>query len=124
VPLSAAVRTSADALAALQPGLTGIDVLWVLLPCLVVAAVAAYVNASRSLRRQPRPAADDGPLADSIRRTGRMMVWLSPLALLAGGIAFPLPLALAVYWAVNGSWTTVQTQLMTTRLDRRWPLPG
>jgi YidC/Oxa1 family membrane protein insertase len=124
VPLSAAVRTSADVLAALRPGLTGVDVLWVLLPFLVVAAAATFVNGWRSLSRQPAPGPDEGPLADSLRRTGRAMVWLGPIALLVGGIAFPLPLALAIYWAVNGTWTTVQTQLMTSRLDRRWPLPG
>lgn len=122
VPLAAAVRTPAETLVALQPGLTGSDVLWVLLPCLLVAAVAAFVNGRRSLRRQPPAGPDDGPLAESLRRTGRAMVWLSPFALLVGGIAFPLPLALAIYWAVNGTWTTVQTELMTSRLDRRWPL--
>jgi YidC/Oxa1 family membrane protein insertase len=52
------------------------------------------------------------------------MVWGAPLGLLLGGIVFPLPLAMAVYWAVNGTWTTAQTQLMTARLDRLLPLPG
>lgn len=51
------------------------------------------------------------------------MVWLAPLGLLVAGIAFPLPLAMAHYWAVNGTWTTVQTWAMTARLDRSLPLP-
>jgi YidC/Oxa1 family membrane protein insertase len=122
VPLSAAIRMPLPALSALQPGLTTMTVATVVLPLLLVAAAATFVNAWRSQRRQPAPDVDD-PMADSVRRLTSLMVWVSPVGLLLGGIVYPLPLAAAVYWAVSGTWTTIQTQLMTRRLDRLLPLP-
>jgi YidC/Oxa1 family membrane protein insertase len=123
VPLSAAIRTPAAALSLLQPGLTTLSVVQVVLPLLLIAALATFVNGWQSQRRQPSPAPDDNPLADSMRRVTRSMVWLAPVGLLIGGIVLPLPLGLAIYWAVNGTWTTAQTQLMNRRLDRLLPLP-
>lgn len=124
VPLSAAIRTPALTLAGLHPGLTTINVIWVVAPLLVVAALATFVNGWRAHRRQPAAvAAEDNPLAASFGQLSKLMVWLSPVGLLLCGVTFPLPLAVAVYWAVNGTWSTVQTQLMTARLDRLLPLP-
>lgn len=124
VPLSAAIRTSAETLAALQPGLTSTSVVGVVFPLLLLVAAAIFVNAWRAKQRQPVAiTAEDSPLADSTRHVSTIMVWLAPLGLLVAGIAFPLPLAMALYWAVNGTWTTVQTLVMTARLDRSLPLP-
>ncbi|MET1004099.1 MAG: membrane protein insertase YidC [Propionibacteriaceae bacterium] len=129
VPLSAAIRTPAALLQTLQPGLGTAQVVAVVLPLLLVAALATFLNGWRQHRRSravatPAPDATretDNPLADSMRQVTGLMVWLAPLGLLLGGILFPLPLAMAVYWAVNGTWTTLQTQLMNARLDRRYP---
>lgn len=119
VPLSAAIRTSADVLQALQPGLVLSQVLVVAVPLLVIAATATFVNVWASARRQAAlPATDDGPLGDVAGRLTRMMIWVAPLSVLVGGLFFPVPLALIVYWAVNGTWTTVSTLLMNRRLDR------
>ncbi len=118
VPLAAAVRSSAAALGQLQNGLTVGNVLVVVLPLLLVAAGAALVNGLAAARRQPPPATDD-PLATGLGTATRAMVWLAPVSILAGGLLFPVPLALVVYWAVNGTWTTAQTVLMNRRLDRR-----
>lgn len=124
VPLSAAIRTPAATLAALQPGLSWTGVLWVVLPFLLVASAATFVNAWRTQRRPPPTVTDvDNPMTDGMRQATAMMVWLAPLGLLFGGVIFPLPLALAIYWALNGTWTTIQTQLITARLDRLLPLP-
>ena len=121
VPLSAAIRTPVSVLGALQPGLTTVSVVAVVLPLLVLAAVAAFANAWHARRRQPVATTTDDLPADIMRRVTSSMVWLAPLGVLVGGVAFPLPVALALYWAVNGTWTTVQTVLMTRRLDRLLP---
>jgi YidC/Oxa1 family membrane protein insertase len=123
VPLSAAIRTPVSVLAALQPGLTALGVVSVVLPLLLVAALATFVNAWHARQRPVALTDEDNPLADTMRRMTRAMVWLAPLGVLVGGVVVPLPVALALYWAVNGTWTTVQTVLMTKRLDRLLPLP-
>lgn len=119
VPLAAALRSPAAALEALQPGLSSGDVLVVVLPLLLLAATATFVNALVSARRQRLTAPDpDDPVATSLRTMTDAMVWLGPVGVLAGGLLFPVPLALILYWAVNGTWTTVQTLVMNRRLDR------
>lgn len=119
VPLAAALRSPADVLEALQPGLAAGTVLVVALPLLLVAAAATFVNALATARRQraTAPAADD-PMAASLRAVTDAMVWAGPAGVLAGGLLFPVPLALILYWAINGTWTTAQTLLMNHRLDR------
>lgn len=125
VPLSAAIRTPAETLASLAPGLTTPLVVMVVLPLLIIAAVATFVNMWRTQRRQPAtPTAESSPMAGSMQQVTKMMLWLAPLGLLVTGLVFPIPLALVFYWAVNGTWTTVQTQIMTARLDRTLPLPA
>lgn len=120
VPLAAALRSPADVLEALQPGLGAGTVLVVALPLLLVAAAATFVNALATARRQlaTAPAAADDPIAASLRRVTDTMVWAGPASVLAGGLLFPVPLALIFYWAVNGTWTTAQTLLINRRLDR------
>lgn len=125
VPLSAAIRTSAEALTALAPGLTTPHVVLVVLPLLIIAAVATFVNMWRTQRRQaPVPVDDSNPMAASMQQVSKMMLWLAPIGLVVCGLFFPIPLALVFYWAVNGTWSTVQTQIMTARLDRTLPLPA
>lgn len=121
VPLAAAVRTPAAVLELLQAGLGVGDVLVVAVPLLLVAAAAALVSGWVAARRQPPVTADDDPLTTSLGSVTRMMTWLAPLSLLAGGLLFPVPLALLLYWATNGTWTTVQAVLLERRLDRLGP---
>lgn len=119
VPLAAAVRSPADVLQALQPGLSTGDVLVVVLPLLLVAAAATFVNSLVAARRQRAvPAATDDATATALRQVTDLMVWVAPAGLLAGGLLVPVPLALVLYWALNGTWTTVQTLLVNRSLDR------
>lgn len=119
VPLSAAVRTPADVLAALQPGLGLAGVLAVVVPVLVIAAAATFVNAHVAARRQAAASADDDPMTVIGGQVSRTMVWFAPLSVLVGGLLFPVPLALMLYWTINGTWTTAQTLLLNHRLDQR-----
>lgn len=129
VPLAAAIRTPAATLLAWDSALTQAQVIAVLLPLLLVAALATFVNGWRTQRRQAQlagPAAPSAPgtdpaLAPQLQRITTMLVWLAPVALVLGGVIFPLPLAIVGYSAVNGVWTTVQTQVMLSRLDRLLP---
>jgi YidC/Oxa1 family membrane protein insertase len=119
VPLAAAVRSPADVLQTLQAGLSTGDVLLVVLPLLLVAAAATFVNGLVAARRQRAiaPAADDA-MATALRQVTDLMVWVAPAGLLAAGLLVPVPLALVLYWAVNGTWTTMQTLLVNRALDR------
>lgn len=120
VPLSAAVRTPAATLAQLAPGLDPGAVLAVVGPLLLVAAAAAFLGARHARRQQAAQAGpDDDPVTAALRSTGAAMVWFAPLSVLAGGLLLPVPLALVLYGAVNGTWSTAQTWWLTRRLDRR-----
>lgn len=119
VPLAAGLRTTAEALAALQPGLTLPAVMIVAVPLLLVAALATYINVTVAARRQAAlPVEADNPMAAMSAQLVKMMVWFAPVSVLLGGVMFPVPVALLLYWVINGSWTTVQTVLMNRRLDQ------
>lgn len=120
VPLAAAVRSAPAALSQLQAGLVTGEVVAVVLPLLLVAAAAALATGLVAARRQPAAPADD-PLSTSLAVTGRVLFWFAPVSILVGGLLFPVPLALVLYWAVNGAWTTVQTITLNRRLDRLVP---
>ena len=129
VPLAAAVRSPATVLESLAPGLVTADVLVVALPLLLVAALATFGNGLLAARRQRATADDpDDPVALAMRRVTEVLVWVGPLGVLAGGLLYPVPVALLLYWAVNGTWTWVQTAVLHRCLDRstgRAPLaPG
>lgn len=126
VPLAAALRSPAAVLETLQPGLTAGGVLVVVLPLLLVAAAATFGNALAAARRQrvTASAADDDVMVTTMRSVTNLMVWVGPAAVLVGGLLFPVPLALILYWAVNGAWTMVQTLLMNRRLDRSTATAG
>ena len=124
VPLAAAVRTPAATLAQLAPGLDPAAVLLVVGPLLLVAAAAALLGARHARREQPAARPDEDPLTAAVRSAGRATTWLAPLGVLAGGLLLPVPLALVLCWAVNGTWTTTQSWLLTRRLDQRWPEPA
>ncbi len=123
VPLSVAVRTPVDVLGALQPGLGLGGVLAVVAPVLVIAATATFVNAHVAARRQTTSSNGGDPTAVLGAQVSRTMVWFAPLSVFVGGLLFPVPLALMLYWAINGTWTTVQTVLLNRRLDQRPATP-
>jgi YidC/Oxa1 family membrane protein insertase len=87
-----------------------LDVVLVAIPLLLLAAVATFLTTRASARRQPA----DGPLA----AVSRLLPWVFPLGLLAGGLFFPFPVAILVYWLTSNAWTLVQQHLAYRRLDR------
>ncbi|WP_158268627.1 hypothetical protein [Corynebacterium yudongzhengii] len=50
-----------------------------------------------------------------------VMTGLLPLFILWLGLAGPLPFALVSYWVVSNLWMVVQTLVLNTLVQRRWP---
>lgn len=121
VPLSATVRAPATALAALSPGLTASGAAAVILPLAAVAALVTFVGLWWSRRHQVGTGIS---VAATTNRVSMIMMWASPVGLAVAPLLFPVPLALVVYWVVNGTWTTAQSVLMGLWLDRLHPLPS
>ena len=48
--------------------------------------------------------------------------WVAPVGVLVGGLLFPVPIALLVYWLAGAVATLVQQVVLQWLLDRR-PLP-
>ena len=76
----------------------------VTVPLMLLAALATHVTARLSLRQQPV----DGPLAGIMRWTP----WVFPLGVLVGGVFFPFPVAILLYWVTNSAWTLGQQWLV------------
>jgi YidC/Oxa1 family membrane protein insertase len=80
------------------------EVAAVTVPLILLAALATHLTARLSLRQQPA----DGPLAGIMRWTP----WVFPLGVLIGGLFFPFPVAILLYWLTNSAWTLVQQWLV------------
>jgi YidC/Oxa1 family membrane protein insertase len=100
VPLSAYLSMPLDAVSGLADRW---DIAVVTVPLVLLAALATHLTARLSLRRQP-----DGPLAGIMRWTP----WVFPLGVLAGGLFFPFPVAILLYWLTNSAWTLAQQWLV------------
>lgn len=129
VPLSAAIRTPLATLQSVSMDLTQQHVIAVVAPLLLIAALATFINAWRSQRRQAEftrlgasAATTASPFAAEMQRMTAIMVWLAPAAVLLVGTIVPLPLAIVIYTAINSVCTTIQTQWMAARVDRLLPL--
>jgi YidC/Oxa1 family membrane protein insertase len=85
------------------------EVVAVAVPLMVLAAVATHFSARLSVARQPL----DGPTASIMRWTP----WIFPLGALGGGLFFPFPIAILLYWFTQNVWTLVQQHLVFRRMD-------
>jgi YidC/Oxa1 family membrane protein insertase len=115
-PLSAWLTMPADQLASFggAPVAAG-AVAAVVVPLAVLAAVCTHLS-MRFARVDPtgQPA--------GVGRLLAAMPWVAPLGVLVGGLFFPVPIALLLYW-MTGSLATLVQQLVITRLLDRRPAP-
>lgn len=110
VPLTAYVAMPGDALHALDAGLSRGDVAAVAVPLVLLAAVATHLAARHSARQQSA-----NPAPNELLR--KIILWVFPLFPLAGGLFFPFPIAIALYWVTNNVWTLAQNHLVTRHLN-------
>ncbi|TCK25856.1 membrane protein insertase YidC [Pseudonocardia endophytica] len=113
-PLSAWPTMPADQLAAFGPvSATAVTVVAGVLA--VLAAVATHLSLRLSRRDQ----------LDQPGAMGRLLAvlpWVAPVGVLVGGLLFPVPVALLVYWLAGAVATLVQQVVLQWLLDRR-PAP-
>ncbi|MDN5934325.1 MAG: membrane protein insertase YidC [Pseudonocardia sp.] len=114
-PLSSYLSMPQDLLDSFGAHVDRWEVAAVALPLMVLAAVATHFSARHSVARQ----ALSGPTATVMRLTP----WVFPLGALVGGLFFPFPVAILLYWLTNNAWTLVQQRLVYRRLDALAPVP-
>ncbi len=107
-PLSAYLSMPQQLLDSFGGHVERLDVAVVAVPLMLVAAVATHFSARHSAQQQP----PDGPTASIMRFTP----WIFPLGALGGGLFFPFPIAILVYWLTNNAWTLVQQRIVFSRL--------
>jgi YidC/Oxa1 family membrane protein insertase len=115
VPLSSYVAMPQDVLDAYGGPVERWEVVAVALPLVVLAAVATHVTARHSLAR----GALEAPAAAVLRWTP----WIFPLGVVVGGLFFPFPVAILLYWLTNSTWTLVQQWLVHRRAGTDPPVP-
>lgn len=108
VPLSSYVAMPQQLLDAFGGHVERWEVVAVAVPLMVAAAVATHVTARHSLARNPV----QGPGAT----VQRAMPWILPLGALVGGLFFPFPVAILLYWLTNNAWTLVQQWIVHRRI--------
>jgi YidC/Oxa1 family membrane protein insertase len=125
-PLSAWIRMPQALLDSFGHHVDRIDVVAVVVPLMVLAAVATHLTARASLRQQAAPVEADGP-AEAVARFARATPWIFPLGVLLGGLVAAFPVAILLYWLTNNVWTMAQQHVVHRRLaaedDRRPPGP-
>ncbi|MET0188201.1 MAG: membrane protein insertase YidC [Pseudonocardia sediminis] len=120
-PLSAWMSMPADLLASFGGApVTHAAVATVVVPLAVLAALATHLSARMSRNRAPAPGAD--PAAALTARITGVLPWVLPAGVLAGGLLFPVPVALLLYW-LTGSVATLVQQWVLGRIVDREPLP-
>jgi YidC/Oxa1 family membrane protein insertase len=75
---------------------------WVILPLLVISAVATL--ATQLLVRASAVTPPEGTAAT----VQRLMMWIIPLGVLASGLLFNFPLGVLLYWFTSNLWTLAQ----------------
>ncbi|MBW0106455.1 membrane protein insertase YidC [Pseudonocardia sp. KRD291] len=94
----------------------------VVVPLAVLAAVATHLSARLSRRRVPAPEPGADPAAALMSRITGVLPWVLPIGVLGGGLLFPVPVALLLYW-LTGSVATLVQQWLLARIVDREPLP-
>ncbi len=90
------------------------EVVVVAAPLMVLAAVATHFTARHAMEQNPV----EGPGAV----VQRWLPWIFPLGALLGGLFFPFPVAILLYWLTNNAWTLVQQRLVHRRLAAAPPV--
>ncbi|BBG02438.1 MULTISPECIES: membrane protein insertase YidC [Pseudonocardia] len=114
-PLSAWMTMPAEQLASFGGAVVGSGaVAAVVVPLAVLAAVATHLSmrfARTDVTGQP----------SGVAQAMAMLPWVAPIGVLAGGLLFPVPVALLLYWATGGVATLVVQVVLGRMLDRRPP---
>ncbi|MGH3931486.1 MAG: membrane protein insertase YidC [Pseudonocardiaceae bacterium] len=90
------------------------EVVAVAVPLILLAAVATHITARFSLRQQQigQAAPEAGSQAAQIASFMRWTPWIFPLGTIIGGLFFPFPIAIVLYWLANSAWTMAQQHLV------------
>jgi YidC/Oxa1 family membrane protein insertase len=111
VPLSAFITEPAELLSR-YGDISRWQIAAVAIPLTIVAGVLTHLTAKHSVARQNPAQIAANPQAAMMNK---MMVYLFPLGVVAGGPFFPL--AILLYWLSNNLWTLAQQRLVYQRID-------
>lgn len=111
VPLSAFITEPADLLSR-YGDISRWQIAVVAVPLTLVAGVLTHFTAKHSVQRQTAAQAAANPQAAIMNK---LMVYLFPLGVVAGGPFFPL--AILLYWLSNNLWTMAQQRVVYQRID-------
>ncbi len=110
-PLSSFITQPANELAAL--GGVRSTVITVAIPLMILAGIATHLTSRKSIARQSAAAAE----APQTAIMNKVMLYLFPLGVIAGGPFFPL--AILIYWLSNNTWTFGQLFVAHRIQDRQ-----
>jgi YidC/Oxa1 family membrane protein insertase len=90
------------------------EVVAVAVPLLLLAAVATHIAARFSLRQQQvgQATLEAESQAAQVASVMRWTPWIFPLGAIVGGLFFPFPIAILLYWLTNSAWTMAQQHLV------------
>lgn len=111
VPLSAFITEPAELLAR-YGDISRWQIAIVAIPLTIVAGILTHLTAKHSVERQNPAQVAANPQAAIMNK---LMVYLFPLGVVAGGPFFPL--AILLYWLSNNLWTLGQQRLVYQRID-------
>ncbi|HZS21484.1 MAG TPA: membrane protein insertase YidC [Pseudonocardiaceae bacterium] len=111
VPLSAYITEPADLLAR-YGDISRWHIAAVAIPLTIVAGILTHLTAKHSVARQNPAQIAANPQAAMMNR---LMVYLFPLGVVAGGPFFPL--AILLYWLSNNLWTLAQQRVVYQWID-------
>jgi YidC/Oxa1 family membrane protein insertase len=94
-------------------GGTHSTVVAVAIPLMILAGIATHLTSRRSISRQSAEAAN----APQTRIMNKVMLYLFPFGVVAGGPFFPL--AILIYWLSNNTWTFFQLFVAHRIQDRQ-----
>lgn len=110
VPLSAFITEPANLLSR-YGDISRWQIAAVAIPLTIVAGVLTHLTAKHSVERQNAAQAANPQAAIM----NKLMVYLFPVGVVAGGPFFPL--AILLYWLSNNLWTLAQQRLVYQRID-------
>lgn len=110
VPLSAFITEPAELLSR-YGDISRWQIAAVAIPLTIVAGVLTHLTAKHSVERQTAAQAANPQAA----MMNKLMVYLFPVGVVAGGPFFPL--AILLYWLSNNLWTLAQQRVVYQRID-------